>query len=341
MTRHAHLVGSVGLSDAETVFATVAEELGACCSRIPDGETGARSHWVRWQKGTFEGAALLEAVGHKQLPGFNDTVERVFYKLKAGADPADLDFGELGYAREALASWTVFDKMVEAGRIGRDVRFQVALPTPVALLTTFVELPDRAACEPALERAMLKDLERIQAGIPNDRLSIQWDVCMEVLGVEGGLPLHYDDGIAGGVERTGRLCAAVAPDVELGIHLCYGDPGHKHIVEPPDLSVSVAFANGICKASPHPVAFMHMPVPRDRNDEAYFAPLKELDMPAETRLVLGLVHMTDGAAGTRARMATADRLVTDYDIATECGFGRREASTIPDLLRLHRELCEG
>ncbi|MEQ8699483.1 MAG: hypothetical protein RLT05_23365, partial [Bauldia litoralis] len=147
MTRQAHLVGSVGLSDAETVFATVADELGTCCSRIPDGETGARSHWVRWQKGTFEGAAFLEAVGHKQLPGFDDTVERIFYKLKDGADPADLDFGELGYAREALASWTLFERMVEAGRIGRDVRFQVSIPTPVALLTTFVELPDRAACE--------------------------------------------------------------------------------------------------------------------------------------------------------------------------------------------------
>lgn len=341
MTRHAHLVGSVGLADAEAVFATVSDILGPCCPRIPDGETGERGYWVRWQKGTFEGSPLMEPVGAKQLPGYKDKVERVFYQLKEGADPAELDFGELGYARAALASWRTFERMVEAGTVGPDVRFQVSLPTPVALLTTFVELPDRAACEPALERAMLEDLDRIQAGIPHDKLSIQWDVCLEVIGVEGGPSLHYDDGIAGGVARTGRLCGAVAPGVELGIHLCYGDPGHKHIVEPPDLSVSVAFANGICQASPRPVDFMHMPVPRGRGDEAYFAPLRDLDMPAGTRLVLGLVHHTDGVEGTRARMATADKFVSDYDVATECGFGRRDPATIPDLLRIHKAVCEG
>lgn len=339
MTRHAHLVGSVGLADAETVFATVADSLGDCCTRIPDGETGERGYWVRWQKATFDRSPLLEPVGAKRLPGYKDEVERIFYRLKAGADPAGLDFGELGYAREALASWQTFARLVEEGRIGRNVRFLVALPTPVALLTAFVELPDRAACEPALERAVIADLDRIQAGIPHDRLSIQWDVCMEVLGVEGGPPLHYDDGIAGGVARTGRLCAAIAPGVELGIHLCYGDPGHKHIVEPPDLSVSVAFANGIRRAAPRPVDFVHMPVPRGRNDDAYFAPLRDLDTPANTRLVLGLVHHTDGVEGTRARIATADKFVSDYDVATECGFGRRDPATIPDLLRIHREVC--
>jgi hypothetical protein len=57
--------------------------------------------------------------------------------------------------------------------------------------------------------------------------------------------------------------------------------------------------------------------------------------------VLGLVHHTDGVAGTRARMATADKFVSEYDVATECGFGRRDPATIPDLLRIHREVCAG
>jgi len=38
-------------------------------------------------------------------------------------------------------------------------------------------------------------------------------------------------------------------------------------------------------------------------------------------------------------MATADRYVQKYDIATECGFGRRDPATIPDLLKIHRDLC--
>ena len=212
------------------------------------------------------------------------------------------------------------------------------LPTPMALIQSFVQPEDRLAAEPIVERAMLRDLDAIQAAVPADRLSIQWDVCFEILGADGGPPLPYPDAIEGSVDRVHRLCGHVASGVDLGIHLCYGDPGHKHIAEPPDLRVSVAFANGI-SAGDRKVDFIHMPVPRDRADDAYYAPLKDLSLPTQTRLILGLVHMTDGVDGARARMAAADKQVSEYDIATECGFGRRDPATIPDLLKLHRDLC--
>jgi hypothetical protein len=340
MTRHAHLVGSVGLSDAETVFTTVNDILGPSCTRIPDGETGSRGYWIRWQDQTFANCAAMDAETVTQsLPGFKDKVERTFYSLKPGVDAAIIDFGELGYGREALASWAIFSRLVDEGKISPETRFQVTLPTPVALLGGFVVMGSREACEPALERAMIEDLDRIQAGIPNDRLTIQWDVCYEVIGADGGPPLHYDDAIAASVERIGRLSSHVAESVELGIHLCYGDPGHKHIIEPSDLGVCIAFANGICRAVPRTVDYVHMPVPRGRADAAYYAALEGLDVPAGTRLVLGLVHYTDGVEGTRARMATADKFTKEYDIATECGFGRRDPNTIEGLLRIHRELC--
>ena len=82
-----------------------------------------------------------------------------------------------------------------------------------------------------------------------------------------------------------------------------------------------------------------MPVPRDRTDDAYYAPLKKLALHSTTRLILGLVHYTDGVAGSRKRIVAAERHVKDFDIATECGFGRRDPSTIAELLRIHRELC--
>jgi hypothetical protein len=107
-----------------------------------------------------------------------------------------------------------------------------------------------------------------------------------------------------------------------------------------DLEVGVSFANGICRGSPRQIDFVHMPVPRDRTDDAYFAPLNNLRLPAGTRLVLDLVHYTDGVDGSKKRMAAAERYVTDFDVATECGFGRRDAATIPELLQIHRELCE-
>jgi hypothetical protein len=82
---------------------------------------------------------------------------------------------------------------------------------------------------------------------------------------------------------------------------------------------------------------VHMPVPRNRSDEAYFAPLKDLKLPAGTKLAIGLVHLTDGVEGTRARMAVADKFAKDYLLATECGLGRRPPETIPKLLEIHRQ----
>ncbi len=50
-----------------------------------------------------------------------------------------------------------------------------------------------------------------------------------------------------------------------------------------------------------------------------------------------MVHFTDGVAGTQRRIEAAQRIVTNFGVATECGFGRRPPETIPDLLRIHSE----
>jgi len=52
------------------------------------------------------------------------------------------------------------------------------------------------------------------------------------------------------------------------------------------------------------------------------------------------VHFTDGVEGTKRRLATARKYVADFSVATECGFGRRDPRTIPDLLRIHVQVAE-
>jgi hypothetical protein len=37
-------------------------------------------------------------------------------------------------------------------------------------------------------------------------------------------------------------------------------------------------------------------------------------------------------------MAAAVRHAADFSVATECGFGRRDPNTIPELLRIHAEI---
>jgi hypothetical protein len=132
----------------------------------------------------------------------------------------------------------------------------------------------------------------------------------------------------------------VPAGIELLYHLCYGDSNHRHVVEPKDMSDMVDFTNRVLTRIKRPVNLVHMPVPRDRADEAYFAPLKDLHLPPETELCLGLVHYTDGVEGTRRRLATASKYVPTFSIGTECGFGRRKPETIPELLRIHAAVAD-
>jgi len=132
----------------------------------------------------------------------------------------------------------------------------------------------------------------------------------------------------------------VPPNIDLLFHLCYGDSNHKHVVEPTDMADMVEFANRVSRQIKRPIQLIHMPVPRNRADDAYFGPLKNLKLRPETQLCLGLVHHTDGLEGTKQRMATARKYVEDFAVGTECGFGRRDPKTIPELLRIHAQVAE-
>lgn len=337
-TRNIHLVGSVGLKDAETVFRTLARTVGPAAARYPDGETGVRSIWIRWQADVFASHPDMVRVEQKDMYG--DKVERPYFGARDGVDPASLTFDNIGYADAAIASFAIFKRLKNDGEIPKPTRFQVSLPTAVAVTWGFIELSQCAAIEPAYERAMLSEVGKIRDAIPADELAIQWDVCHEILAHDGALELFFDDVMAQTMPRLTRLSAAVPEPAQLGFHLCYGDPGHKHIQEPADLATCVEFANGICANVARPVDWIHMPVPSGRDDEAYVAPLSGLSLTDGTELILGLIHHSDGMDGNRRRVATAERAVSDFGIATECGFGRRPAETISELLEFHTEIAD-
>ena len=333
--RHIHFVGSIGLEDAETVFRALGEAVGTRAPRYPDGEPGARDYWIRWQKAVFDANPVL-VPGESKDP-YGDRIDRPYYRLRDGVSPEAVEFGPLGYAAAAAESYAIFRRLKEQGAVPPATRFQVSLPSAVAVTWGFVVPAESALLEPAYERAMLAEAAAVAAAVPADELAIQWDVCQEVLGADGGIELFYDDGIEGSLARLARLSAAVPEAAQLGFHLCYGDPGHKHIIEPRDTATTTAFANGICAGAPRRVDWIHLPAPRDRDDEAYYAPLAGLELAPETELILGLVHHTDGIEGTRRRMDAAIKTVDGFGVATECGFGRRDPATIPELLKIHVE----
>jgi len=325
-----HLVGSVPLADAETVFRTVAGALGPHLATLPDGETGARKDWIAWQYGVLAANPALEPIP----VGDRGYLRRQLVRLRG--ERIAPRFGPLGYAEAALASFASFDRLQRAGAIPAALRFQVSLPTPLAPLTVFVAPDDRAIVEPAYEAQLLAELARITAAIPRDRLAIQWDIAVEVGLLEGAWPAHFAD-VAGGVrDRLARLAAAVPADVALGYHLCYGDFGHRHFTDPADATTLAGLAATLT-AGPRAPAWLHLPIPRSWTAPAAYAPLGRLALPPTTRLYLGLVHLTDGVDGALRRLALA-RDLAPFGIATECGWGRRPADSVPTLLALHAEL---
>ena len=94
-------------------------------------------------------------------------------------------------------------------------------------------------------------------------------------------------------------------------------------------------ANALTGAVARPITYIHMPVPVNRDDDAYFEPLRGLRLGAQTELYLGLVH-ADGVEATNRRIAAAAKAVADFGIATECGIARqRTPELVRRLLEIH------
>jgi hypothetical protein len=339
---HVHLVGSIGLDTVEEVFATVGNLLGPHLSRIPDGEVGGRRLWISWQYPLLRASTYLRP---DPSGAVRPTNRFPLLTLAEGAAPSDVRFGELGYAREARGSYLDFLAAREKGELPPGIRFQVCLPTPFAVVSSVVVADALAAVEAAYERAMIAEVAALARHIPHRDLCIQWDLCNEMIvwdGQETDAVPHADQPAPEILARMQRLCGAVPDDVELGLHLCYGDFAGKHFVEPKDAAKMVDFANALTRAIKHTLAYVHMPVPVDRKDDAFHRPLRDLALSAGTELFLGVVHAQDGVAGTKARIAAARRHAPKFGIATECGMARaRSKETVLALLNIHAEVCAG
>jgi hypothetical protein len=338
-----HLIGSIPLDDCEQVFRRVAGALGAHLARIPDGETGARARWIYFQRHMLEAHPAMELdleAPPLRLHQWDGRLlrEAPFVRFKPDADLAAVSF-DTGYDRAAAASYAVFKRLRDDGVIPAHVRFQVCLPTPIASAYMYVSPAARDDYLRLYERDLLAALGRIVAAIPAADLSIQFDVCQEVLIFENYCAARPADYKAQIFAELGRLGAAVPPGVELGYHLCYGSPADEHLVQPVDMGVLVELMNGIGHAVRRKLDFLHVPVPKPRTDAAYFGPLALWRRRPETRLYLGLLHHDDDA-GNQARIAAARRVVEDFGVASECGWGRTDPARLPGLLAGHRHAAE-
>jgi len=342
----AHLVGSINLPDAGTTFRTVSEHLGDRLKRIPDGEVGERFYWIQFQTKRFDTMAGISRIPVEPFY-IRDTFDGRPFTIDEGVDAADLVFPNLGYADAAIDSYRTFAELKGQGAIARGTRFQVSLPTPAAVVGAFVVADDRAAFEPAYERALFAELDRILAAVPHEELAIQWDTAVEFALLESAnirshhaITPWFDDVMGGVVERAARQASRVPEAADLGYHLCYGDVEEAHFVQPADAGYLATFTTGLLASSPRTVNWVHLPVPIERDDAAYFAPLAEVDLPEDTELYLGLIHHEVGVEGALRRARAAATAQSRFGVATECGFGRGPSERTAPLLDLHAAVAD-
>ena len=323
-------VGSIPLSSASKVFTKSLQAFPSRLRRVPDGETGGRANFIAWQHHVFPIEIIQSRCGGGPLP--STTTKYTLADLKP-----------TGYDDVALASYKTFCELRSAGKIPLGVRFQVSLPTPFSVVRGFIETECCVNIEPLYEDRLLQTLRRIQDSIPASDLSIQWDLPTEIAALEyenGNLEDPYFKAYFTNVkssllERLIRLVKTVDTEVPMGFHLCYGDFAHVHFVQPVDAKLLVEMADTIMETlSPiHKVAYIHMPVPKDKIDESYYKPLKSLEL-GDTLLFLGLVHPKD-EEGTKKRIEVAQKVYPkSFGVSTECGLGKTPPEDLESIFQI-------
>ena len=292
----------------ERVFETVSAALGSRIKRIPDGETGERGRLDHLAR-----AGVCRKIRHSRNPASFFASTRAApaasaIRLKPGRRRRGRALRQSVLRRHRRRSpMRSSSRLKDAGKIPPGTKFQVDLVPAHSVIWLFLV---RTSCTLRSTRStttrVKREIDKIAAIDPARRT--RDPVRRRVRGVR-----------AARTQRGGRATAAPRPrcrttfagiltdlgnrvpaDVDLLYHFCYGDSGHRHVVEPTDMGDMVEFANRADRGGiARPIELIHMPVPRDRADDAYFAPLRRLELRPETELCLGLVHYTDGVDGAR------------------------------------------
>jgi hypothetical protein len=320
---HVHFNGSVNLGDAESVMREIASRIPSGLRRIPDGETGDRGTWILFQLQKFMQLPWL--VPDRPLAADGEYEQLPRLRPADGADPAQVTWPDIGYADAYLESYRVFARLRADGVIPAGVRFQVEYPTPLASISAYIVPEQQQALLGSYEQAMFADLARLLAVIPPGELAVQWDVAVEF-----------------------SVLDQVPAGIPAGLHLCYGDYGHQHFMQPVSLALQVRVVNAVAATAGRRVNFVSFTVPQYQREESYFAPLAGLTAGPDTELNFALVpyHPAEQAAGTTgeqvrlidAALAASPGGRRDWGICTECGMGRVDRDDVPALLDLHREI---
>jgi len=318
--------GGIPADSVEGVFELLADTVGNRAAFWPDGEINPeRRGWV----GAINTEVLAKAPCFEQIPlppGLPEGYPFKTLKIRAGAE-VDLR-GRLPYAKDALASYAIFKRMQEEGRIPADVRFQCSIPGAHDVISfTFPDVDTWPVLFQAWQAAVRDECRKILEVIPADKLCIQIDYCTELMHIGGIWTQRYawmprpsqQDLIAQytAPEYINGHLADLPDAVTVGFHICCGTFPRYPNQPLEDIHLPVEIANAIQAASGGRGNYFHLPAMTD-SDSKYFAPLARLDI-GKAKIYLGL-ECNDGIEGMTRRMDAARPFLADFGVAHYCGY---------------------
>jgi hypothetical protein len=212
------LVGSVPLESTKAVLRCCSDGLRGLLLSMPDGETGPRNYFVKFQASNFP--AVMQSKFMDNAPAMKIPFsDQQLAEGRRELEEMDL---ETGYDEAAIESYSIFKQLQSEGIIEQDVKFQVSLPTIANVVGILIEEDFRRIVEPIYEKALFKSLQTIQDLIPHKDLAIQIDLGMDMAYWEEIVfePWFSDKRYV--VEYIVRMISRVHEGVDLGIHYCYG-----------------------------------------------------------------------------------------------------------------------
>jgi hypothetical protein len=309
---------------------------------LPDGETGARAAWVGYERERLvRPHPDVETVAETESPTGRPrhAYETPVFQLRKGV--TKLSWGSWPRIDDAIESYDKFRSLKEQEVIPAHLRFQIGLPFPSSVLNGFKTnfAADFHVAEPAFEELFTREIKRLIAAIPPSELAIQWDVCYEVLDIEGVIAWMGDGAWERFTDPVGRLTRLIPDDVLVGYHFCYGTFPEWPMYEARDMSLAVRMANYAAANSGRRVDWVHLAGPRylRSEDASFFRPLTDLHVD-DARVYLGIVLPIDGIGGLKRRYGTASRYLADFGVAMYCGFGRQPGVNSSETMREHQRV---
>ena len=335
------LVGSLPAGSTDAAFRAGAELFGDMVFALPDGETGPRAAWVGFERERLvRPNPAVETVETTASPtGIpRHAHETPVFKIRDGV--SELRFDTWPRIDDAIASYARFRELRNEGAIPGGLRFQVGLPFPSSALNGFKA--DWAGDYPVAARAYYelveRELDRLTSEVEPRDLAIQWDVCYEVLDIEGVIAWMSDGAWERFSDAVAKLPRLIPEEVLVGYHFCYGTFPEWPMYEARDMELIVRMANHAVEGSGRTVDWLHLAGPRylRSEDDSFFAPLADL-AAGDARPYLGIVLPVDGVPGLGRRHATASKYLSDFGVAMYCGFGRQPGQDGMETMREHRQ----